>query len=97
MSTVTKEEILKHIEVKDCKWFVPHNSKFGLDGCDYVCVEDFNDGDGNAMYLTLHLPDYDLYVSIIGTYSSWASGEWEDVFVSEPYIHTETKYKRKEL
>lgn len=59
-------------------------------------VQSYNDGDGNCQYKTLYFKPYDLYVSLVGTYSSWGEGSWDDVFVSEPYIHTETRYKKKE-
>ena len=59
-------------------------------------VENRNEGDGHAMYLTLHFKPYDMYVTLAGYYSSWGSSEWDEIFVSKPYEVTETYYARVE-
>jgi hypothetical protein len=61
----------------------------------YETVENDNDGDGREQRRTYHFKDYDLYVSLVGTYSSHGDCYWNDVFVSEPYEYTETRYKKK--
>jgi FtsZ-interacting cell division protein YlmF len=57
-------------------------------------VEDHNDGDGRTMYKTIHFKPYDLYVTILGTYSSHGSSWWNDVFLSRPKEVTVVVYNR---
>lgn len=42
-------------------------------------VDSGNDGDGREMWQVLHIPDYDLYIKLIGCYSSWGNSTWESV------------------
>lgn len=57
-------------------------------------VERHNDGDGRTMYQTVHFKPYDLYVTMLGTYSSHGSSYWEEVFVSERVEQTIYVYNR---
>ncbi len=43
-----------------------------------------NDGDGNEKRIVLHIPDYDLYIKLLGTHSSWDSSTWEETLVVRP-------------
>lgn len=43
-----------------------------------------NDGDGNEKRIVLHIPDYDLYIKLVGTHSSWDSSTWEETLVVRP-------------
>lgn len=52
-----------------------------------------NSGDGSQCRRTMHFIPYNLYVTMLGTYSSWDSPKWDDVFFSEPYTFTETRFK----
>lgn len=56
-------------------------------------IEDRNEGDGNECFFTLHFEQYNLYVSLIGTYSSWNDPYWVEVFISTPYVYQETRFK----
>ena len=49
--------------------------------------------DGNDTYKTIFFKPYNLYVSMEGYYSSYEGYTWTKVFLSEPYIHTETRYE----
>ena len=57
-------------------------------------VEHRDEGDGHAQYMTIHFKPYDLYVSMTGRYSSYGDCSWNEVFISEPYPHTETRYRK---
>ncbi len=57
--------------------------------------EETNDGDGREARTTILFTPYNLYVSLIGIYSSYDETAWERVFVSEPYQHCFTRYQRK--
>ena len=57
-------------------------------------VEERNDGDGNAAYMTFYFIPYDLYISLRGTYSSWGSTDYSEVFVSKPYEYKEIRYEK---
>ena len=38
-----------------------------------------NDGDGRDMWAVLHIPEYELYIKLNGTYSSWGNSEWDSM------------------
>ncbi len=64
---------------------------------DVKTVYQDNDGDGRTAYLTLKF-DFkdgqpDLFVSMLGYYSSYGGDNWDRVFFSEPYTFTETRYR----
>lgn len=42
-------------------------------------VDSGNRGDGRDMWTILHIPEYDLYIKLNGTYSSWGNSEWESI------------------
>ena len=52
-----------------------------------------NDGDGNEKRVVLHIPEYDLYIKLIGTHSSWDSSTWEETLVVRPKQVTITVYE----
>lgn len=59
-------------------------------------VDDQNDGHGEECRLTLKFEfpgDEDLLVTLIGSYSSYDDTSWNEVYISEPYYITETRYR----
>ncbi len=42
-------------------------------------VDSGNRGDGREMWEVLHIPDYNLYIKLIGCYSSWGNSTWDSV------------------
>ena len=71
------------------------NTFVKIDEDDMVSVFEQNWGDGNEWYKTFHFPNWGFYVSIEGTYSSYEESSWNSIYYSEPYEHTETRYKKK--
>ncbi len=59
-----------------------------------------NLGDGRPLYHTLEFTFPDggekIVVTLAGTYSSYDSTYWDEVYISEPYIHSETRYRKVE-
>lgn len=56
-------------------------------------IDDYNEGDGNTAQQTHYFKPYDLYVSLYGVYSSWDRTIYDNVYVTTPYQHTETRYR----
>jgi len=55
-----------------------------------------NDGDGRESRMTIQVPLEDgtsLTVSLVGWYSSYGDGGWDQAFLSEPYTVTLTRYR----
>lgn len=50
-------------------------------------------GDGNELQKVFHFAEADVYVLLVGTYSSWDSSDYDTVTIAEPYTFTETRYK----
>lgn len=71
------------------------NTYVKIDDEEMVQVFDECWGDGNEWYKTFHFPNWDFYVSIEGTYSSHGDSYWGSIYFSEPYEHTETRFKKK--
>jgi len=57
-------------------------------------VERRDEGDGHYQYMTLYFVSYDLNVSLVGRYSSYSDSCWDNVFISETFQYTETRYRR---
>lgn len=58
----------------------------------------FNGGDGNDLIICVKIKfdkDDVMFVQIEGTYSSWDSNYFHEVYEAEPYKYTETRYKKK--
>jgi len=57
-----------------------------------------NLGDGRPLYLTLKFSFPDggepVLVTVDGVYSSYDSPYWHAVYFSEPFTHTETRYRK---
>jgi len=58
------------------------------------CVQDLNYGDGNSRTLTLKFGKLDCYVTLEGIHSSYGDPYWTKVYFSQPYEHTETRYRQ---
>jgi hypothetical protein len=86
---VTKQEILDAIDENDITFF---RNFFG-DGAEEVYSYSF--GDGNETGMTYYFKDFDIYVNIEGVYSSWDGTDWLECYISEPFVFTETQYRRK--
>jgi hypothetical protein len=56
-------------------------------------VEDSNDGDGRECRRIFYIPDYDLYVKAVGTYSSWTAASWYLFKLVKPKEVTVTVYE----
>jgi hypothetical protein len=57
-------------------------------------VEDRYDGDGSDYSFTVLFPELDgIYITAFGYYSSWAEPEFSSLEFTQPYTHTETRYK----
>jgi hypothetical protein len=57
------------------------------------CVYDLNFGDRNSRTLTLQFHKLDCYVTLEGTHSSYSDPYWTKVYFSQPYEHTEIRYR----
>ena len=96
---LTREEIISKVNEKNKNWF--YNIYQG--DCprewskEYDVVYDMNYGDGNDWLITIHFINHNLYVNLIGSYSSWDSPYWSKVSFAIPYQHTETRYKSATL
>jgi hypothetical protein len=55
-------------------------------------IEQDNDGDGNECRKIYHIPQYDLYIRVVGTYSSWSTARWHGVEIVRPKQVTVTVY-----
>ncbi len=59
-----------------------------------------NLGDGRPLYHTLKFTFPDggekIVVTLAGTYSSYDSPDWDEVYLSEPYTHSEIRYRKVE-
>lgn len=53
-------------------------------------------GDGNSLEVTMLIKPYNLYISFEGTDSSYSDIWFEKCYISIPYEHTETRYKKAE-
>ena len=53
-------------------------------------------GDGNLLEVTILIKPYNLYISFEGTDSSYADVWFKKCYISVPYEHTETRYKKAE-
>jgi hypothetical protein len=60
---------------------------------EFEVASDLNFGDGRERFLTLKFPRFDCYVTLKGYHSSYSKPEWTKVYFSEPYEHTETRYR----
>lgn len=95
-----KEEILEMVreqsKIENAREFARQFSNYG----DYYDLIDWNDersyGDGNERFATIHFKEYDLYVSLVGVYSSYGESTWDQIYVSRPYIHREVRYQAVE-
>ena len=87
---MTEKEILEKIEKKDTEYFanIYDNQRQNIS-----VVYDQNYGDGNDYIVCLHFELLNIYVLLIGTYSSWDSTEWVSASIAEPFEHIETRYK----
>ena len=56
-------------------------------------VSDLNLGDGRPRTLTLRFDNLDCYVTLEGIHSSWSRPDWTKVYFSQPYEHTEIRYR----
>jgi hypothetical protein len=88
---VTKQEILEAIAENNIKFFEYADDNY--DDVDKIYSYSF--GDGNETGKTYHFKDFDIYVNIEGVYSSWEGTAWQECYISEPFIFTETQYRRK--
>lgn len=92
-----KEEILALVkeqnELGNARSFASEFSEYG----DYVdlieWVEQRSYGDGNERFATIHFKEYNLYVSLVGVYSSYGESTWDQIYVSKPYIYREVRYE----
>lgn len=98
---LTKEIILKQLAANNPKFFEEDmwdkydiNTTRTPEECKNVYYH--NDGDGKEMRRTYFFPRFNIFVSMIGVYSSWDSSTWNECFESVPYIFSETRYKKKE-
>ena len=102
---LTKEEVLKRIEKKDFRFFYVclYNGDYAEDeegnyirySMNCKTVQRENHGDGNDYFITFQFPDFDnMYVTLSGTYSSWDSPNWYEVYLSEPYQYMVTDYRK---
>lgn len=91
-----KEYILQLVRKEKTQTIASEFSECG----DYQNLVEWKDersyGDGNERYATIHFKQYDLYVSLIGMYSSHGSSTWDECFVSRPYVHREVRYEAVE-
>ncbi len=55
-------------------------------------IEQDNDGDGNECRKIYHIPQYDLYIRVVGTYSSWSTASWHGAEIVRPKQVTVTVY-----
>ena len=92
---ITKEEIIKKVNDQDTNWFYQlYSGDCSREARkEFDIVYDLSLGDGNEYNVTLHFKNFDLYVNLEGTYSSWDSPTWDSVLFSEPYEYKETRYK----
>lgn len=66
-----------------------------VDDLEYLRVqllEVDNDGDGNECRKIYHIPQYDLYIRVVGTYSSWSTASWHGTEIVRPKQVTVTVY-----
>lgn len=87
---ITEEEVLDAIKSKDIRYFeeIYNESDPNVD-----VVYNQNYGDGNDYIVCLHFKLLNIYVLLLGTYSSWDSTHWESVSIAEPFEYIETRYK----
>ena len=95
MSNEEKQNILEHIKNQNFDWFDYYSDSFGLKQMKYQEVDSGNDGDGNDRWMTLFFSEHNMYVTLTGGYSSYGESGWSDIYVSEPYIYSETRYQKK--
>ena len=92
-----KEEILEMVkqqdEIQNAREFENKFSRYGRYSELIEWFDERNYGDGNEQFATVYFKPYDLYVSLIGTYSSYDGSTWEQCFVSRPYIHREVRFE----
>jgi hypothetical protein len=93
MTTITKDEILSRVSHADVTWFLTNEALYTKHG--FKMIQDENDGDGKQRRVTINIPRYDLYVTLIGIYHSFGESSWLRVGQSTPYEHTEIRYKFK--
>jgi hypothetical protein len=92
---ITKEILIEKVNSNDTDWFeklfygeVDNETKK-----EYSIVYNMNYGDGNDWLVTIEFKNLKMFVSLNGTYSSWDSAYWDSVSFSQPYEHTEIRYK----
>jgi len=103
MGIFTREQIIEKVKQNDTNFFYElYNGD--LEGHSYKDVNkevktvyDQHYGDGNEWTITLHFIEFNMYVLLEGSYSSWDSPDWDSVSHAEPYEFTETRFKEATL
>lgn len=93
---VVREQILQWIKEKDAPR-IYDLYQYPSSPQNVSLVAEQNNGEGEASFLTLLFKfegQPDLLVTLEGCYDSFDGTSWNDVFVSESYTHTETRYRK---
>jgi hypothetical protein len=77
-------------ELYDQCEYLPSDSDREIEKIQTVLEED--DGDGREARLVCAIADYDLFIKVTGTYSSWDRTRWESVDLVRPQQVTITQY-----
>lgn len=95
---ITKKELIEKVNNKDYNWFYDlYNNLWSGKNKSIEVVYDQNWGDGNDYFIAFHFKDHNLYVQLDGTYSSWDSPYWGDVYFASPYEWKEIRYEKRTL
>ncbi len=84
-----EEDIDKLIE-KWNNWLDKNKNKI-----EYLYYNSNGDGQEREGVLKFNFEDgTNIIIKVVGTYSSWSSSTWEEVYEAKPYEFKETRYER---
>jgi hypothetical protein len=96
---LTREEIISKVNSNDKNWFYSlYNGDCAREAREeFKIVYNQHYGDGNDWTIAFSFFNFNLFVVLEGSYSSWDSPYWDKVSFAVPYEYKETRYRATKL